>query len=432
MLCFADYGLRGGLYLGGNQTTLPRRLTSIHGRGSLDCADVNDYRILGRYVESAWLDYELPLRGNDSLTCHFLYQSKPRLRIIRRWVNLALVIASWQPTICLLRWIEKSKIFKHRVLQPVFILVTYITICLPIAIVFPWVATSADEIGMRGIPPWSPKASLPQRISSVLWNSFTSLRLTHILDPCKSRWVEWCMTSWDSVFWSCSLHLLSPAVSINCSGIMRAWKRSNVKRMPVSTNTVPRISTSISQSQSFFDTNTSIDQFGLSSLFESLQTLFWGTFGLIDLQTFQIYKKHTFTMFIGLLMFGVYSSIMIIVLLNMLIAMMSSSYQYIAVRNSALLLTCWLGKFADPFRIQRKLNGSLLALNCGSVISKKGVLYLLHSTSSPVLNPFGTRFSSSTGVYVAVRRNIWEIDGKVSRSDTFRTPVPMIRNVWTF
>jgi len=62
-----------------------------------------------------------------------------------------------------------------------------------------------------------------------------------------------------------------------------------------------------------------------------LQTLFWGTFGLIDLQTFQIYKKHTFTMFIGLLMYGVYSSIMIIVLLNMLIAMMSNSYQYIAV-----------------------------------------------------------------------------------------------------
>lgn len=72
---------------------------------------------------------------------------------------------------------------------------------------------------------------------------------------------------------------------------------------------------------------------GTSSLFESLQTLFWGTFGLIDLQTFQIYKKHTFTMFIGLLMYGVYSSIMIIVLLNMLIAMMSNSYQYIAVRS---------------------------------------------------------------------------------------------------
>jgi hypothetical protein len=75
-----------------------------------------------------------------------------------------------------------------------------------------------------------------------------------------------------------------------------------------------------------------------SSLFESLQTLFWGTFGLIDLQTFQIYKKHTFTMFVGLLMFGVYCSIMIIVLLNMLIAMMSSSYQYIAVSRTLVFV----------------------------------------------------------------------------------------------
>lgn len=73
------------------------------------------------------------------------------------------------------------------------------------------------------------------------------------------------------------------------------------------------------------------------SLFESLQTLFWGTFGLIDLQTFQIYKKHTFTMFTGLLMYGVYSSIMIIVLLNMLIAMMSNSYQYIAVCRDTII-----------------------------------------------------------------------------------------------
>lgn len=197
-------------------------------------------------------------------------------------------------------------------------------------------------------------------------------------------------------------------------------------------NTVPRISTSISPSQFLFNASTSIDLFVLSSLFESLQTLFWGTFGLIDLQTFQIYKKHTFTMFIGLLMFGVYSSIMIIVLLNMLIAMMSSSYQYIAVRNGASLLTCWLEKFVDPFRIQRKLNGSLLALNCGSVILKKGVLSLLHSISSPVLNRFGMRSYSFTGVCVAVRRNIWEIDGKVSRSDTLRISVAVIRNVWTF
>lgn len=105
-----------------------------------------------------------------------------------------------------------------------------------------------------------------------------------------------------------------------------------------------------------------MDWIFLSSLFESLQTLFWGTFSLIDLQTFQIYKQHTFTMFIGLLMFGVYSSIMIIVLLNMLIAMMSNSYQYIAVG--------WK-EWDDPlmeflsFRIQRKQNGNLLGRSDG-------------------------------------------------------------------
>jgi transient receptor potential cation channel subfamily C protein 4 len=43
-----------------------------------------------------------------------------------------------------------------------------------------------------------------------------------------------------------------------------------------------------------------------------------------------MYRKHTFTMFIGLLMFGTYCCIMIIVLINMLIAMMSNSYQIIA------------------------------------------------------------------------------------------------------
>ncbi len=95
----------------------------------------------------------------------------------------------------------------------------------------------------------------------------------------------------------------------------------------------------------------------LYSLFESLQTLFWGTFGLIDLQTFQIYKKHTFTMFIGLLMYGVYSSIMIIVLLNMLIAMMSNSYQYIAVCR--ILENIFRRIFLFIFRIQPKLNGNL-------------------------------------------------------------------------
>lgn len=67
-----------------------------------------------------------------------------------------------------------------------------------------------------------------------------------------------------------------------------------------------------------------------SSLFETIQTLFWGFFGYIDKDRLdKIYRKHTFTMFIGLLMFGTYSTIMVVVLVNMLIAMMNNSYQII-------------------------------------------------------------------------------------------------------
>jgi hypothetical protein len=54
-----------------------------------------------------------------------------------------------------------------------------------------------------------------------------------------------------------------------------------------------------------------------SSLFETIQTLFWGFFGYIDKDRLdKIYRKHTFTMFIGLLMFGTYSTIMVVVLVN--------------------------------------------------------------------------------------------------------------------
>jgi hypothetical protein len=69
----------------------------------------------------------------------------------------------------------------------------------------------------------------------------------------------------------------------------------------------------------------------ISSLFETLQTMWWGIYGLVETDAFEIYPKHHFTMFVGLTMFGVYSCIVIIVLVNMLIAMMSNSYQTIAV-----------------------------------------------------------------------------------------------------
>lgn len=70
-----------------------------------------------------------------------------------------------------------------------------------------------------------------------------------------------------------------------------------------------------------------------SSLFETSQSLFWASFGLVDLVSFELTGSKEFTRFWALLMFGSYSVINVIVLLNMLIAMMSNSYQIISVNS---------------------------------------------------------------------------------------------------
>lgn len=67
------------------------------------------------------------------------------------------------------------------------------------------------------------------------------------------------------------------------------------------------------------------------SLFETSQTLFWAVFGLIELESFDLAGIKSFTRFWGLLMFGCFSVINIVVLLNLLIAMMNHSYQLIFV-----------------------------------------------------------------------------------------------------
>ena len=69
----------------------------------------------------------------------------------------------------------------------------------------------------------------------------------------------------------------------------------------------------------------------IHSLFETTQTLFWAVFGLVDLDSFDLDGIKIFTRFWGMLMFGTYSVINIVVLLNLLIAMMNHSYQLISV-----------------------------------------------------------------------------------------------------
>ncbi|MFT7802076.1 short transient receptor potential channel 5-like isoform X1 [Arapaima gigas] len=67
-----------------------------------------------------------------------------------------------------------------------------------------------------------------------------------------------------------------------------------------------------------------------STLFETLQSLFWSVFGLLNLYVTNVKARHEFTEFVGATMFGTYNIISLVVLLNMLIAMMNNSYQLIA------------------------------------------------------------------------------------------------------
>lgn len=89
----------------------------------------------------------------------------------------------------------------------------------------------------------------------------------------------------------------------------------------------------------------------LHSLFETSQSLFWASFGLVDLMAFDLQGIKSFTRFWALLMFGSYSVINIIVLLNMLIAMMSNSYQIISERSDVewkfARSQLWMSYFED-------------------------------------------------------------------------------------
>lgn len=98
-----------------------------------------------------------------------------------------------------------------------------------------------------------------------------------------------------------------------------------------------------------------------ANLFETSQTLFWAAFGLIDLDNFELVGIKGFTRFWGLLMFGCYSVINIVVLLNLLIAMMNHSYQLIFERADVewkfARSKLWISYFEDggtvppPFNI---------------------------------------------------------------------------------
>ncbi|XP_016131922.1 short transient receptor potential channel 7-like [Sinocyclocheilus grahami] len=62
---------------------------------------------------------------------------------------------------------------------------------------------------------------------------------------------------------------------------------------------------------------------------ESFKTLFWSIFGLSEVVSVVLKYDHKFIENIGYILYGVYNVTMVVVLLNMLIAMINSSYQEI-------------------------------------------------------------------------------------------------------
>ncbi|XP_054291053.1 transient receptor potential protein-like [Macrosteles quadrilineatus] len=117
-----------------------------------------------------------------------------------------------------------------------------------------------------------------------------------------------------------------------------------------------------------------------TNLFETSQSLFWASFGLVDLMTFDLTGIKGFTRFWALLMFGSYSVINIIVLLNMLIAMMSNSYQIISERSDTewkfARSGLWISYFDDgntlppPFNLFPTMKNVNNWLSCGTANKK--------------------------------------------------------------
>ncbi|XP_040069320.1 transient-receptor-potential-like protein isoform X1 [Ixodes scapularis] len=123
-----------------------------------------------------------------------------------------------------------------------------------------------------------------------------------------------------------------------------------------------------------------------SNLFESSQSLFWASFGLVDLSNFELAGIKSYTRFWGLLMFGSYSVINIVVLLNLLIAMMSNSFQTISERadtewkfgRAKLILKYFQPgqTLPPPFNLLEFIRHITKLLSCKSGKTRKDKIYL--------------------------------------------------------
>ncbi|XP_051542080.1 short transient receptor potential channel 4-like isoform X2 [Myxocyprinus asiaticus] len=118
-----------------------------------------------------------------------------------------------------------------------------------------------------------------------------------------------------------------------------------------------------------------------TTMFETLQSLFWSIFGLISLYVTNVGPDHQFTEFVGATMFGTYNIISLVVLLNMLIAMMNNSYQHIAdhadIEWKFARTKLWMSYFEE---------GGTLPPPFNIIPSPKSVWYLIGWIKSHCLN----------------------------------------------
>ncbi|XP_034034175.1 short transient receptor potential channel 4-like [Thalassophryne amazonica] len=152
-----------------------------------------------------------------------------------------------------------------------------------------------------------------------------------------------------------------------------------------------------------------------STLFETLQSLFWSIFGLISLYVTNVDADHQFTEFVGATMFGSYNIISLVVLLNMLIAMMNNSYQHIAdhadIEWKFARTKLWMSYFEEGATLPTPFNiipspKSFWYLMCWI---KRQVCKRTHSKRPETLGTLGRRAAENLRInhqYQEVLRNL--------------------------
>lgn len=99
---------------------------------------------------------------------------------------------------------------------------------------------------------------------------------------------------------------------------------------------------------------------------KTVRTVFWSLFGRGDATIVELDEfEHIFTQYVGYWIFGAYNWCSVIVLLNMLIAMMSRSFELIQVMT---LFVCFL-----KYELARRNNFHLATLNFRIGMSFLGV-----------------------------------------------------------